>query len=67
MTCFDPHKMVMMRFTFLFNKVGDKEEKLADRIKLYAVSATATSKRRILFGLISVSLLLFSQSWLFVW
>ncbi|XP_012569965.1 DEAD-box ATP-dependent RNA helicase 3A, chloroplastic isoform X2 [Cicer arietinum] len=34
--------------------VGDKEEKLADRIKLYAVSATATSKRRILFGLISV-------------
>lgn len=53
--------MVMMAFTFLFNKVGDREEKLAEGIKLYAVSATASSKRRILYGLINVSLLLFSQ------
>lgn len=58
---FNPHKMVMMAFTFLFNKVGDREEKLAEGIKLYAVSATASSKRRILYGLINVSLLLFSQ------
>jgi hypothetical protein len=54
--------MVMMSFNFLLNKVGDSEEKLAEGIKLYAVPATSTSKRRILYGLISVSLLLFSQS-----
>ncbi|KAK2430610.1 DEAD-box ATP-dependent RNA helicase 53, mitochondrial [Trifolium repens] len=33
--------------------VGDSEEKLAEGIKLYAVPATSTSKRRILYGLIS--------------
>ncbi|XP_058770356.1 DEAD-box ATP-dependent RNA helicase 3, chloroplastic-like [Vicia villosa] len=33
--------------------VGDREEKLAEGIKLYAVSATASSKRRILYGLIN--------------
>jgi hypothetical protein len=60
--CFNPYKMVMMSFNFLLNKVGDSDEKLAEGIKLYAVPATSTSKRRILYGLISVSLLLFSQS-----
>ncbi|MED6109875.1 hypothetical protein PIB30_037532 [Stylosanthes scabra] len=34
--------------------VGDEEEKLAEGIKLYALSATATSKRTILSDLISV-------------
>ncbi|CAK8572612.1 unnamed protein product [Lathyrus sativus] len=33
--------------------VGDSEEKLAEGIKLYAVSATVSSKRRILYGLIN--------------
>ncbi|GAU23884.1 hypothetical protein TSUD_35540 [Trifolium subterraneum] len=33
--------------------VGDREEKLAEGIKLYAVPATSISKRRILSGLIS--------------
>ncbi|KAL1350801.1 hypothetical protein HN51_014798 [Arachis hypogaea] len=34
--------------------VGDEEEKLAEGIKLFAISATATSKRTILSDLISV-------------
>ncbi|XP_061366185.1 DEAD-box ATP-dependent RNA helicase 3, chloroplastic-like isoform X1 [Gastrolobium bilobum] len=34
--------------------VGDEEEKLAEGIKLYAISATATSKRTILSDLITV-------------
>ncbi|XP_059456203.1 DEAD-box ATP-dependent RNA helicase 3, chloroplastic [Corylus avellana] len=34
--------------------VGDQEEKLAEGIKLYAISATATSKRTILSDLITV-------------
>ncbi|XP_058735278.1 DEAD-box ATP-dependent RNA helicase 3, chloroplastic-like isoform X2 [Vicia villosa] len=33
--------------------VGDREEKLAEGIKLYAVSPTASSKWRILYGLIN--------------
>ncbi|XP_047172908.1 DEAD-box ATP-dependent RNA helicase 3, chloroplastic-like isoform X2 [Vigna umbellata] len=34
--------------------VGDEEEKLAEGIKLYAISATATSKRTILSDLVTV-------------
>lgn len=49
----------MMLLTFLFNKVGEQEEKLAEGIKLYAISATATSKRTILSDLVTVSFLLF--------
>ncbi|MED6121099.1 hypothetical protein PIB30_027035 [Stylosanthes scabra] len=37
--------------------VGDEEEKLANGIKLYAMSATNTSKRTILSDLVTVSLL----------
>lgn len=42
-------------FTLSFKKVGDEEEKLAEGIKLYALSATSTSKRTILTDLITVS------------
>jgi len=48
----------MMFFPFLLNKVGEQEVKLAEGIKLYALSATATSKRTVLSDLITVSLLL---------
>ena len=51
--------MIMLPFSFLLNKVGDEEEKLAEGIKLYAMSATATSKRTMLSDLITVSFLLF--------
>lgn len=43
-------------FPFLPNKVGEQEEKLAEGIKLYALLATATSKRTVLSDLITVSL-----------
>ena len=33
--------MIVMSFPFLLNKAGDEEEKLAEGIKLYAMSATA--------------------------
>ena len=42
-------------FPFSLEKVGDEEEKLAEGIKLYAISATSTSKRTILSDLITVS------------
>lgn len=42
-------------FPFSLKKVGDEEEKLAEGIKLYAISATSTSKRTILSDLITVS------------
>lgn len=45
----------MILFTFLFNKVGEDEEKLAHGIKLYAVSATTNSKRTMLSDLVTVS------------
>jgi hypothetical protein len=52
-------------FPFSFKKVGDEEEKLAEGIKLYAISATATSKRTILSDLITVSCqLIFFFHWL---
>lgn len=35
-------------------QVGDQEEKLAEGIKLYAISATASSKRTILSDLVTV-------------
>jgi len=56
--CFNDRKLIMMFFPFLLNKVGEQEEKLAEGIKLYALSATATSKRIVLSDLITVSLLL---------
>lgn len=40
---------------FLLSQVGDQDEKLAEGIKLYAISATATSKRTILSDLITVN------------
>ena len=56
MMYFNPRKLVMMFFPFLLNKVGEQEEKLAEGIKLYALLATATSKRTVLSDLITVSL-----------
>lgn len=35
-------------------KVGEQDEKLAEGIKLYALSTTATSKRTILSDLVTV-------------
>ncbi|XP_047157555.1 DEAD-box ATP-dependent RNA helicase 3, chloroplastic-like [Vigna umbellata] len=53
--CFNNRKLIMMFFfSFLVNKVGEQEEKLAEGIKLYALSATATSKRTVLSDLITV-------------
>jgi hypothetical protein len=40
--------------SFPLSQVGDQEEKLAEGIKLYALSATAASKRTILSDLVTV-------------
>lgn len=59
---FNPKIIDSDSFPFSFKKVGEEEEKLAEGIKLYAISATSTSKRTILSDLITVSyqLLIFS-------
>lgn len=44
-----------MLFFLPSSKVGEQEEKLAEGIKLYAISATGTSKRTILSDLVTVS------------
>lgn len=45
--------MIMTQSLF-FLKVGEEEEKLAEGIKLHAISATPTSKRTMLSDLITV-------------
>lgn len=42
--------------------MGEEEEKLAEGIKLYAMSATATSKRTVLSDLVTVSFQIFVKS-----